>query len=273
MPPRKASAATRRPAKVADSHANDPWAAAARAHLTAQEAERMSDEAGSGGQAPTQPEGQAPNTNTDGQAPAASENQTDATRSQREAQLEAEVKALRAENAKHRKRNQEDEARRQQEVEANLSEAERAKAEAERAKQEAAKLREQLTATALRAEVAARANALKIVDPDAALALMDRDLVAFGDDGRPVGTSVQTALEALVAAKPYLAPEGTPAPPPSGGPPANPARGPQGSPAETLDAKRARIYGGTPQTGNPLLDPEAAKAAGGGVVFVPPANG
>lgn len=54
----------------------------------------------------------------------------------------------------------------------------------------------------VRAEVIALATDMALVDSDAALALMDRSSVAVKDDGTVSGA--KEALEALVAAKPWL---------------------------------------------------------------------
>ncbi len=46
------------------------------------------------------------------------------------------------------------------------------------------------------------AQAMQIVDLDAAVRLMDRDALEIGEDGRP--TNVEAVLKALIKAKPYL---------------------------------------------------------------------
>lgn len=77
-------------------------------------------------------------------------------------------------------------------------------------------LRETTKSAALRASVAVEAIKLKIVDADAALALMDKAGVKFNDDGTIEG--VTDALTKLIEAKPYLVGESAQATP-SGNPP------------------------------------------------------
>ena len=54
----------------------------------------------------------------------------------------------------------------------------------------------------LRAAVISEAAKRNVIDPDAALALVDRSLLEYGDDGSP--TNIADAMETLLAAKPYL---------------------------------------------------------------------
>lgn len=253
MPPR------RNPRPVADSPATDAWAEAARAHLTAQGAHSMSDTGQAEGQEPEAAEGtgQAPETT---QATGTTPEPTAAA----DDSWKAELKAARAEAAKYRTQLRALEAEATKEREAKLSDAERAVAEAERAKAEAEKLKAELATLALRAEVSAQAQALGFHEADVALALLDRGALEYGDDGRPQPDSVKAALATIAEARPYLVKQQGAA---STGPGGNPARQ-QGEPAETVDQRRARIYGGQ-VGGNPMIDAEAARRAGGGVVISP----
>jgi len=61
---------------------------------------------------------------------------------------------------------------------------------------------------------------MRLVDPDTVLALVDRTQIQFGDDGTPDTDTVKTALQALLAAKPFL--QATP--PQSTGGSTNPGR-------------------------------------------------
>ena len=58
-------------------------------------------------------------------------------------------------------------------------------------------------------EVQLAAGRLGIVDPDAAVRLLDWSSLEYGQDGRPV--DVESALQDLVKARPYLAAQATPA--------------------------------------------------------------
>lgn len=85
---------------------------------------------------------------------------------------------------------------------AAMSEAERLKAEKEEAEKNAAAVIERANQRLIRSEVIAQAAKLNIVDPDAALALMDKENVKVEDDDTVTG--VKKSLEALIKAKPYL---------------------------------------------------------------------
>lgn len=54
----------------------------------------------------------------------------------------------------------------------------------------------------LRAAVISEAAKRNVIDPDAALALVDRSLLEYGEDGSP--TNIADAMESLLEAKPYL---------------------------------------------------------------------
>lgn len=81
--------------------------------------------------------------------------------------------------------------------------------ELERANQRAAQLEQELAdATAsrkeslLRASVVGEAAKRNVVDPDAAIALIDRALLEFDQQGNP--TNVATAMDSLLEQRPYL---------------------------------------------------------------------
>lgn len=83
------------------------------------------------------------------------------------------------------------------------------KTELERAQERAAALERDLAdATAarqdslLRAAVISEAAKRNVHDPDAALALVDRSLLEFGEDGTP--SNIADAMDSLLKAKPYL---------------------------------------------------------------------
>lgn len=85
---------------------------------------------------------------------------------------------------------------------AEMTEAERAKAEREEAERKSAAAIEKANQRLIRAEVKSVAADLKIIDADAAFALMDRTGVSVEDDDRVIG--VKAALESLIKSKPYL---------------------------------------------------------------------
>lgn len=64
------------------------------------------------------------------------------------------------------------------------------------------KLTEQLSSIKVDSAIQTEAVKNGIVDPDAALKLVDRGLIKTGDNGEPVG--ITDAIKALVTSKPYL---------------------------------------------------------------------
>lgn len=83
------------------------------------------------------------------------------------------------------------------------------KTELQKAHDRAAELEKQATDAAARAQeallrsaVVAEAARKNVVDPDAAVALIDRATLEFGEDGAP--TNVTDVMDALLKAKPYL---------------------------------------------------------------------
>jgi hypothetical protein len=85
---------------------------------------------------------------------------------------------------------------------AAMTEAERLKTEKDQAEKIAAEAIERANRRLIRSEVVAQAAKLNIVDPDAAYALMDKEIVKVEDDDTVTG--VKKALEDLVKSKPYL---------------------------------------------------------------------
>lgn len=85
---------------------------------------------------------------------------------------------------------------------ANQSELERAQKEAEDLRKEIETERAARNEASLRATVVAEAAKKNVVDPDAALALIDRTTLEFDDSGAP--SNVPDVLDALLTARPYL---------------------------------------------------------------------
>lgn len=175
------------------------------------------------GQAPDPAAGQAPTPN--GQAPEGT--QTPEPSAPGDMSLEDARKLisdLRAENAKRRAESKELDELRQfkaQTEEAQLSEQEKAARRMQELQEQADAATQTAREAKLETAIAVQAGALGLVDPDAALRLIDRSNVQFADDGAPDPESVAEALEALVEQRPYL--RGSP-PAPNAGSPANPAR-------------------------------------------------
>lgn len=210
---------------------------------------------GSAGQEPTTSTPQEGTTTTTGQAPAGDTSSNETER------LHAELKAVRAEAAKYRKAAKEAEEARKAREEAELSDLERATKRAKELEDQHASMQQQLRTMALENAVTAKAVAMRIVDPQAALALMDHAGIEWDTDGRPDMGTVDQALTKLVEAKPYLVGKQ----PVSTGAPANPSRS-AGEPPEDPAARRQRIMSGGGTRGV-LFDPVAAARAGGGVVL------
>ena len=84
---------------------------------------------------------------------------------------------------------------------ANLSKEEKLQRELAEYQRKATDAEGRIATTAIRSEVLVKASQMGIVDPDAAYRLIDRAGIAYSEDGVK---GVDEALEALVAAKPYL---------------------------------------------------------------------
>jgi len=85
---------------------------------------------------------------------------------------------------------------------AAMTESDRLKAEKDESEKKASGTIERTNQRLIRSEVMAQAAALKIIDPDAAFALMEKTGIEVEDDDSVTG--VKSALETLVKAKPYL---------------------------------------------------------------------
>ena len=85
---------------------------------------------------------------------------------------------------------------------AQLSEQEKLEARAIEAERKAATAAEQISSAMIASEVKVRATQMGIIDPDAALLLVDRANVRYTDDEGVTG--VEAALTQLVEDKPYL---------------------------------------------------------------------
>lgn len=159
--------------------------------------------------------------NQEGQEPEDTQQQGETT--QPVEQFDAEyVKKLRAEAAEYRRRLRQLEEKVKAQEEATLSEAEKLQRRLSELEREREHLLAERRERAMRYEVAVAAQKLGIVDPDAAVRLLDTSSLEFDESDRPV--NVEEALKALVKAKPYLV-----APHVSAGSPTNPATGTQRS--------------------------------------------
>ncbi len=139
---------------------------------------------------------------------------------------------------------------------ANKSELEKAQETARKAEEKGAAALSAANERLVRAEVKLIASQMGIIDPDAALALMDRSAVKVNDAGEVEG--VKAALDKLVKDKAYLLGQNSG----SGTSATNGARG--GNQQQETDAqRRARVYG----SGGSPFDPAAMRAMGGGVIF------
>ena len=85
---------------------------------------------------------------------------------------------------------------------AQLSEAEKLEARALEAERKAASAAEQVSTAMIASDVKVRASQLGIIDPDAALLLVDRTNVKYSEDSGVTG--VEDALTQLLEDKPYL---------------------------------------------------------------------
>jgi hypothetical protein len=113
-----------------------------------------------------------------------------------------EARKIRRENANLRKRLADFEAAEAKKNEASLSEAEK---QSKRAAELEAQLKAVQTAQQeqiVRYEVMLRAAALNVVDPEAAVKLIDLSSLEFDESGKPI--NIDKALSALLKQKPYL---------------------------------------------------------------------
>lgn len=154
-----------------------------------------------------------------------------------------EAKKLRAEAASLRKRIAEYDAAQQAAADAQLSETQKLQKQHAQLQEQNAALLIELQQARLVREVATHAAALNIIDPDAAMLMLQAggELTQDPDSGQY--TNVAKLLEKLIADKPYLIASNvrpmTPAP--SSGGATNPGRSvsPAGAPQPTNDPKAA----------------------------------
>lgn len=97
---------------------------------------------------------------------------------------------------------------------ASKSELEREKARADAAEKRATDALNASKQIALSAAITTAATKAGAIDPDAVLALIAKDSVTIGDDGRVTG--VDEAVKALLESKPYLVGKQPPTPPAGG---------------------------------------------------------
>lgn len=120
----------------------------------------------------------------------------------------AEIRRLRAENAKHRTSARDAQTKLGEIEKAQLSKEEQAEARAAAAEQAAQAADERAKSVALTADIKVHAAAQGAVDVDAVVALIDRSKVSIDDEGNVTGG--KSAVEALLKAKPYLVAPGGP---------------------------------------------------------------
>lgn len=138
------------------------------------------------------------------------------------------VAKLRQESAGYRNKLRDTEAQLAELRQAQMSDEERREARLTELATQNQALEAQVKAARLEAAVTAAAGRLDIVDPDAAVRLLDLTGVTYGDDGAP--ENIDTLLAGLLEARPYLRRPDPQPPVPQAGSPANPARPtPQGA--------------------------------------------
>lgn len=125
---------------------------------------------------------------------------------------DAYVRKLRASEAESRVKARELAERLQRIEDAEKTELEKASSRVEAAEQAAAEAKSRANEAVLRAAVVQEATKQKAVDPDAVLAMIDREAVEVAEDGSVSGT--EQVVARLLEAKPYLVAS---APGPSGG--------------------------------------------------------
>ena len=145
------------------------------------------------GQEPTAGTGQAPTT-ASGQAP-------ETTHSL--AEVQAALQAARREAAAHRTENAALKKAQADAEAATLTEAQKVSRERDTLKAQLDSERLERQSAINRYEVQLQASKLGIVDPEAAVKLLDWESLEYADDGSPKG--LEAALKKLLASKPYLA--------------------------------------------------------------------
>ena len=176
--------------------------------------------------------GQAPTTGSSGQEPGHAPSPAGGTSMTLE-EAQAALAAARREAAANRTRLTALEKAQLDAETAQLSELDRTKRERDAAKAEAEAIRAEARERANRYEVQLAASRLGLVDPDAAVKLLDWEALEYTDDGTP--RDVDRALAKLLKDKPYLAATHAGAAP--GAAPMNPATG-RGNPGLTIEDVR-----------------------------------
>jgi len=169
------------------------------------------------------------------------------------AAAEAKIRDLNHENAERRTKLANYEKAEADRATAALSETEKLTKRAEEAEKAKAEALNLANARLLRAEVIAKAAALKFAEPADALALIDQSKLSVSDTGEVTGA--EELLRALAAAKPYLLVKAGQAPLHTG----NPGAG--GDVQQTDQQKLDAVYGNS----RGQFDPAWARAHGGGV--------
>lgn len=105
----------------------------------------------------------------------------------------------------YEKTEKEAEAAKKAAEEAQLSEVERVKKQYSELQSQHDTYTRQMQERVVRYEIENQARGLNIIDPDAAVRLLDWSELEFAEDGTP--TNAQKLLEKLVKSKPYLAPQ------------------------------------------------------------------
>ena len=113
-----------------------------------------------------------------------------------------EARKLRAEAASLRKRLKEFEDKAKADDEAKLSELEREKKHRTEAEQERERLKDELRRLSIERAVESAATRIGIIDPDAAVKLLDHSALKF--DSKGAVENAETLLKELVKARPYL---------------------------------------------------------------------
>ena len=159
--------------------------------------------------------------------------------------LQRELSKARAEAAKYRVESKTFKDAKAEEEKAALTEQERLTRRVAELEKAAADAEAKARAKAIEAAVAKQAVLLGIIDPDAAVKLLDAEDLELDDEtGEP--KNIEAALKALIKAKPYLASKPDPTTP--GG--TNGAAGTQAGPAPKLTADElaaAQAAGMTPE--------------------------
>jgi hypothetical protein len=199
--------------------------------------------AGADGQEPT---ASAPQDGTSGQPQAGAEDGSSSTEGITDVKaLQQELSKARAQTAKHRAEAKAFKDAEAEKEKAALTESERLNRRLSELEARAKELEAKARAKTLEAAVAKQAVVLGIIDPDAAVKLLDaEDLEVDEETGEP--TNVEAALKALIKAKPYLVQK--PEKQTSGS--INGAAGAEGGPAPKLTADElaaAQAAGMTPE--------------------------